>query len=86
MKLTTAKCTGTDGSTAATAACSCGTNNVQVQAAEFCFVKADKTGVKSSAATIMCAGVNSDGSAAAGGAGCYCGTSGTLAGPTKASP
>merc|ERR550514_2278697 len=83
--MTTAKCAAakSDGSTVAGAICSCGTNDVQVAADAFCFLKADKTGVSSATATIACAGGKTDGSTAAGGDGCYCGTSGTLAAAAK---
>merc|ERR1719486_379653 len=81
--LTTAKCTGTDGNTAATATCSCGTNDVQVANTEFCFIKTDKTGAKSTAAAVACSGNKADGTTAAGGQGCYCGTGQALTAANK---
>merc|ERR1719352_342599 len=81
--LTTAACTGVDGNTAATATCSCGSNDVQVPNTEFCFLKTDKTGAKSTAAAVACATTKADGSAAADGQGCYCGTGQALAAAGK---
>merc|ERR1719247_1497444 len=77
---TTKKCAKTDGSAANAlgAACSCGTNNLQVPNTEFCFVKGDKTAVKSAKKAEACTGGTADGSTAAPTDGCYCGTTGTL--------
>ena len=70
-----------DGTTGAGAICSCGINNVQTAATEFCFVRADGVGYLSTAANPACA--STDGLVAAGGTGCRCGTSAVLVDATE---
>merc|ERR1719247_2525089 len=71
-------CPNNTGATAATAACLCGKNSQAVAKDEFCFVKADGTGVMSAKKAEACTGGTADGSTAAPTDGCYCGTTGTL--------
>jgi hypothetical protein len=74
--MSTARCDGSkaDGTTAAGTTCTCGTNNVQIGAAEFCFVKTDLTGMKIFSAQPACPANKSTGLVVAG-ADCFCGTS-----------
>merc|ERR1719506_2607426 len=76
---TTARCSNTDGTTAVTGACSCGLTangaaGTIATTEQFCFVKADKTGLITAAIQKACAAAKSTGLVKADQAKCYCGS------------